>query len=238
MAELQIKPKKGLLLYGPPGCSKTMTAKAAATESGLNFIAVKGSELMSMYVGESERALRQVFSKAQAVKPSIIFFDEIDAIGATSAGGQHGSVQTVTTLLTEMDGFEAMEGVFVLAATNKPEILDPALLRAGRLDTTIYVGLPDVEARRAILSMQVPTNTDHADDIDQNALSEVTESLSGAEIVQLCENARNAALRERIESREKRWLGQRHFNIALAKAEKSVTPQMMQGYEAWGAGRR
>lgn len=215
-----------------------MTARAAATESSMNFMAVMGSELMSMYVGESERKLRELFCKARALRPSIVFFDEIDAIGATTAGGQQGVVQTVTTLLNELDGLVALEGIFVLAATNKPEVLDPALLRAGRLDTTIYVGLPDTEARRDILRMEIPTNSDHVDVIDQNALTGLTEGFSGAEMVQLCGNARFAALRERVELRGGHLLGQRHFKDALARAEKSVTPQMLQRYKAWGAGRR
>ncbi len=238
MVEYRINPRKGLLLYGPPGCSKTMTARAAATESSMNFMAVMGSELMSMYVGESERKLREVFCKARAMKPCIVFFDEVDAIGATTTGGQQGIVQTVTTLLTELDGLVASEGIFVLAATNKPEVLDPALLRAGRLGTTMYVGLPDAEARRDILRKRILINTGAADRIDEDALTELTDGFSGAEVVQLCDNARSSAVRERIETREKCLIAQRHFQDALAKAEKSVTSQMLQRYAAWGAGRR
>ncbi len=238
MVEFGIRPRKGLLLYGPPGCSKTMTARAVATESSMNFMAVMGSELTSMYVGESERKLRELFCKARTLKPSIIFFDEIDAVGATIVSGQQGVVQTVTTLLNELDGLVASEGIFVLAATNKPEVLDPALLRAGRLDTTIYVGLPDAEVRREILRMGTPSNTDHKDSIDENALIELTEGFSGAEIVHMCGNARIAAFREKVDLREERLLGQRHFADALAKAQKSVTPQMLQRYESWGAGRQ
>lgn len=237
MAECGAQPKKGLLLYGPPGCSKTMTAKAAAAQSGLNFLTVKGSELMSMYVGESERKLRGLFSKARAVRPCLIFFDEIDAIGTTRGAGQHGGVQTVTTLLNELDGFETLENVFVLAATNKPEVLDPALLRAGRLAQTIYVGLPDLRTRGDILRMQLRTMP-RGHDIDEDALSELTDGYSGAEIVQLCENVRYAVLRERIETQEKRLVGQDHFNDALARLEKSVTKKMLQFYEAWGQSRQ
>lgn len=214
-----------------------MTAKAAAAQSGLNFLTVKGSELMSMYVGESERKLRELFSKARAVKPCLIFFDEIDAIGTTRGGGQHGGVQTVTTLLNELDGFDKLESVFVLAATNKPEVLDPALLRAGRLDTTIYVGLPDLKTRADILKMELRTMP-RGHDIDKDALSELTEGYSGAEIVRLCENARYAALRVEIETQEECPVGQDHFIDALAKSEKSVSQEMIQFYEAWGASRR
>lgn len=231
-----LKLKKGLLLYGPPGCSKTMTAKAAATESGLNFIAVRGPELMSMYVGESERAIREIFSKARAVSPSIIFFDEIDAMGATGENGQHGSVNTVTTLLNELDGFQELKGVFVLAATNKPDKLDPALIRAGRLDTTIYVGLPDIAARREILSMRMRTMY-LSDDIETSALSEATEGFSGAEILNICQKASYVAVREEMKTGKKQKVGQKHFNIALARVEKSITPDMIERYEAWAAGR-
>lgn len=121
MARLGLKSKKGLLLYGPPGCSKTLAAKAVATEADLNFIAVKGAELLSMYVGESERAVREIFRKARSASPSIIFFDEIDALGS-SRGTEHGGLNVLTTLLNELDGIEDLKGVFVLAATNNPSM--------------------------------------------------------------------------------------------------------------------
>ncbi|KAL9113184.1 MAG: hypothetical protein Q9187_007653, partial [Circinaria calcarea] len=168
MSRLNLSPKKGLLLYGPPGCSKTLTAKAIATESHLNFLAVKGAELLSMYVGESERAVRDVFRKARAASPSILFFDEIDAIGAAREGGPGGGgsgVNVLTTLLNELDGIEDLKGVFVLAATNQPQVLDPALMRPGRLDTILYVGPPNLDARREILEIQL-RQTDTADDVD------------------------------------------------------------------------
>ncbi|KXJ95387.1 P-loop containing nucleoside triphosphate hydrolase protein [Microdochium bolleyi] len=152
------KPSKGILLYGPPGCSKTMTAQAMATESGFNFFAVKGGELLNMYVGETERSIRNLFKRAKDASPSIIFFDEIDSIAGPSRSGggagasAGGGVQALTTLLTEMDGFEKMGDVFVLAATNKPDSLDPALVRPGRFDQAIYVPLPDAPAREAIFA--------------------------------------------------------------------------------------
>ena len=236
MKQFGLKQKKGLLLYGPPGCSKTMTARAAATESGLNFIAVRGAELLSMYVGESERAVREVFGKARAASPSIIFFDEIDAMGATRRNSQQGDIHTVTTLLNELDGFEELKGVFVLAATNKPEILDPALIRAGRLSETVYIGLPDLDARRDILEMQMRAMS-LSDDVDVLALSEVTDGFSGAEIVNICQQASYAAFEEQIQSKEKHRISHRHFDTALAKVERSVTPEMVRRYEIWGAGR-
>ena len=213
-----------------------MTARAAATESGLNFIAIRGAELLSMYVGESERAVREIFRKARAASPSIIFFDEIDAVGAARDNGQQGSIHTVTTLLNELDGFEELKDVFVLAATNKPEVLDPALIRAGRLSETLYVGLPDLEARLDILQMQMrPMNL--SNDVEVTALSEVTEGFSGAEIVNICEQASYAAFEAQIQSEEKCQISQKNFSAALAKVERSVTPEMIRNYEAWGAGR-
>ena len=236
MKQFGLKPKKGLLLYGPPGCSKTMTARAVATESGLNLIAVKGAELLSMYVGESERAVREIFGKARAASPCIIFFDEIDAVGAARDKSQHGSAHTVTTLLNELDGFEELKGVFVLAATNKPEMLDLALIRAGRLSETLYIGLPDLEARRDILQTQM-CSMNISNDVELTALSEASEGFSGAEVVNICEQASYAAFEEQIESKEKRQISQKHFNAALAKVERSVTPEMTRNYEEWGAGR-
>uniref|UniRef100_A0A6Q2ZIE1 AAA+ ATPase domain-containing protein n=1 Tax=Esox lucius TaxID=8010 RepID=A0A6Q2ZIE1_ESOLU len=142
----------GVLLAGPPGCGKTLLAKAVANESGLNFISVKGPELLNMYVGESERAVRQVFQRGQNSAPCVIFFDEIDALCPRRSGHESGaSVRVVNQLLTEMDGLETRRQVFIMAATNRPDIIDPAVLRPGRLDKTLYVGLPPPSDRHAIL---------------------------------------------------------------------------------------
>uniref|UniRef100_A0A4W5NFG9 Nuclear VCP like n=1 Tax=Hucho hucho TaxID=62062 RepID=A0A4W5NFG9_9TELE len=142
----------GVLLAGPPGCGKTLLAKAVANESGLNFISVKGPELLNMYVGESERAVRQVFQRGRNSAPCVIFFDEIDALCPRRSGHESGaSVRVVNQLLTEMDGLEARRQVFIMAATNRPDIIDPAVLRPGRLDKTLYVGLPPPSDRHAIL---------------------------------------------------------------------------------------
>ncbi|MCJ1405461.1 AAA+-type ATPase [Xylographa trunciseda] len=234
MARLGIEPKKGLLLYGPPGCSKTLTAAAVATEAGLNFLAVKGAELLSMYVGESERAMREVFRKARAAAPSIIFFDEIDAIGASREGpGQHGGLNVLTTLLNELDGIEALKGVFVLAATNKPEVLDPALMRPGRLDTMLYVGPPDREARKEILRIRVG-KMDVAGEVDEDWLAEKTDGYSGAEIVSVCQRAGYAALEEQERGGEMMQVWQRHFEVALGEVQRQITPEMKARYEAFG----
>lgn len=153
-ARLGVDAPRGVLLYGPPGCSKTMTAKALATESGINFIAVKGPELLNKYVGESERAVREIFRKARAASPSIVFFDEIDALGAARDIGEgHGGV--LTSLLNEMDGIEALSGVTVVAATNRPDVLDAALTRPGRLDRILYVGAPDLLTRQEIFKLRM-----------------------------------------------------------------------------------
>ena len=235
MQRLGIEPKKGLLLYGPPGCSKTLSAKAVATEAGLNFIAVKGAELLSMYVGESERAMREVFRKARAASPSIIFFDEIDAIGASRNGSaQHGAINILTTLLNELDGIELLQGVFVLAATNKPEILDPALMRPGRLDTVLYVGLPDLEARQEILQIRI-SHMDVCDDIAIPALAQITDGYSGAELVSICQKAGYAALEEQEQSGEWQQISRNHFDIALAEVRRQVTHEMTARYEKWAA---
>ncbi|KAI0200372.1 AAA-domain-containing protein [Astrocystis sublimbata] len=185
-------PTKGVLLYGPPGCSKTMTAQAMATETGFNFFAVKGGELLNMYVGETERSIRNIFKRAAEASPSIIFFDEIDSLAGTRSsgsggGGGGGGVQAVTTLLTEMAGFEERGNVFVLAATNRPDALDPALLRPGRFDELIYVPLPDVKAREAIISRM--SKKLMFKDIDVEELARMTEGYSGAEVSNICGSA-------------------------------------------------
>lgn len=233
MHRLGIEPKKGLLLYGPPGCSKTLIAKAVATESGLNFIAVKGAELLSMYVGESERAMREVFRKARAASPSILFFDEIDAIGGSRDGSnQHGGLNVLTTLLNELDGIESLRGVFVLAATNKPQTLDPALMRPGRLDKVLYIGLPDYKARRELLEIRLRT-MDVGMDVDDAELAEWTNGYSGAELVSVCQKAGYAALEEQVSSGIQQKISNRHFHVALKEVPKQVTSEMVARYRDW-----
>lgn len=233
MKRLNIKEKKGILLYGPPGCSKTLLVKALATEAGLNFLAVKGAEVLSMYVGESERALREIFRKARSASPSIIFFDEIDAI-ASSRGGinSHGSVNMLTTLLNEMDGIEELRGVLVVAATNKPEILDPALMRPGRLDNIIYIGPPDFEARREILHIWI-TKSAVDDSVNINDLAIFTDGYSGAELVSICEHAADLALEEEEQNGKERDITWAHFQCALSQVPKQLSGPLINGYEIW-----
>lgn len=242
MKALNLEPQKGILLYGPPGCSKTLTAKAIATSSGLNFIAVKGAELTSMYVGESERAVREVFRKARAAAPSIIFFDEIDSIGSERDSAGTKGLNVLTTLLNEMDGIESLKGVLVLAATNKPEILDPALLRPGRFDSLIYVAPPNESARKEIL--RIRTRAVHlAPDVDIDALARETEGYSGAELVEICHEAARATIRRHASSIETAGadkvdliVSKTDFEDALGRAVRRITPEMIQEYEIWKAG--
>ncbi|KAK3943819.1 P-loop containing nucleoside triphosphate hydrolase protein [Diplogelasinospora grovesii] len=234
------RPPRGFLLYGPPGCSKTMAAQAMATESGLNFFAVKGAELLNMYVGESERAVRRLFARAREVAPSMIFFDEIDSIGgqrpgfgsSSSSTTSHGGLNVLTTLLNEMDGFEAMEGVVVLAATNRPQALDPALLRPGRIDKVIYVSPPDEEARKAIfrgVAAKRRMNTDV--DIDQ--LARDTEGYSGAEIKGICAHAGEAAYDRDVEEGSSDGIRMSDLQTAIRNQRRQITKEMLRGFEEW-----
>ncbi|KAI9681498.1 MAG: AAA+-type ATPase [Caeruleum heppii] len=225
MRRLGIVPKKGLLLYGPPGCSKTLTAQALATEAGFNFLAVKGAELLSMYVGESERALREVFRKARAASPSVIFFDEIDALASSRDLSRSSGLNVLTSLLNEMDGIETLKGVMVLAATNKPELLDPALMRPGRLDTILYVGPPDLKARKDILRKHL-AKMDTAADVSVDVLASRTLGHSGAEMVSICQVAGDYAYDESEEQGVELPVSAKHFADAMLHVPRQITPEM------------
>ncbi|NXD10506.1 NVL protein, partial [Nothocercus nigrocapillus] len=193
----------GVLLAGPPGCGKTLLAKAVANESGLNFISVKGPELLNMYVGESERAVRQVFQRARNSAPCVIFFDEVDALCPRRSDRESGaSVRVVNQLLTEMDGLETRQQVFIMAATNRPDIIDPAILRPGRLDKTLYVGLPPPEDRLAILKTITKDGTRPPLDADVNlediAFSQHCDCYTGADLSALVREASICALRQEM----------------------------------------
>ncbi|ADC66306.1 AAA family ATPase, CDC48 subfamily [Ferroglobus placidus DSM 10642] len=224
-----IKPPKGVLLYGPPGTGKTLIAKAVANESEANFISVKGSELLSKWLGESEKAVRKIFRKAKQVAPCIIFFDEIDAI-AQMRGIDEGSravERVVNQLLTEMDGLEELEGVIVIGATNRPDIIDPALLRPGRFDRLVYVRPPDKKSRYAIFKIHT-RNMPLAEDVDLEELAELTEGYVGADIEAVCREAVMLALRENINAEK---VEMRHFYQAIKKIKPSVNEAMLRFYE-------
>ncbi|SPP82098.1 ATPase family protein 2 homolog [Drosophila guanche] len=230
---LGIKPPRGILMFGPPGCSKTMIAKALATESKLNFLSIKGPELFSMWVGESERAVREVFRKARQVAPSIVFFDEIDAIGGERAEGDgSGSGSSVkervlTQLLTELDGVEALQNVTIVAATNRPDLIDKALLRPGRIDRILYVGLPKADARSEILHIKLRTMP-LAKDVQVDKLVELTDGYSGAEIQAVCHEAAMRALEQSFEAEQVDWS---HFEHALTAVQPRTSPELLKLYE-------
>ena len=231
-----VSAKKGLLLYGPPGCSKTLSAQAMATEIGFNFFAVKGAELLNMYVGESERAVRDIFNRARAASPSIIFFDEIESIGSKREGRNNG-VNVLTTLLNEMDGIEALKGVTVLAATNQPQALDLALLRPGRFDKLLYVAPPDLSGREEILRVREQI-MDLADDVNIPELARLTEGYSGAELVGICQTAGDDVL-EKCETEGKELQVQmKDFLNAIKLVKKQITTELLDGYEQWATGAR
>lgn len=186
-----------------------------------------------MYVGESERAIREVFRKARSASPSILFFDEIDVIGGLRDGNsQHGGVNVVTTLLNELDGIEPLQGVFVVAATNKPEILDSALIRPGRFGTKLFVGLPDEKARRKIIQLNL-SKMDVDMDISLEKFTVQTQGYSGAELVSICEKASFAALEDQITSTTKQRIGSRHFEAALSDTPRGITRRDIERYLNW-----
>uniref|UniRef100_A0A672UG34 ATPase family gene 2 protein homolog A n=1 Tax=Strigops habroptila TaxID=2489341 RepID=A0A672UG34_STRHB len=224
-----IQPPKGVLLYGPPGCSKTMIAKALAHESGLNFLAVKGPELLNKYVGESERAVREIFRKARAVSPSVLFFDEIDALAVergNSSGAGNVADRVLAQLLTEMDGIEQLKDVTILAATNRPDMIDKALLRPGRIDRIIYVPLPDAATRKEIFKLHFQSMP-VSDEVCLSELVQHTQKYSGAEITAVCREAALLALQEDIHA--KSIMG-RHFRYALTVVTPRIPDSLIQFY--------
>ncbi|HEX55485.1 MAG: AAA family ATPase [Candidatus Altiarchaeales archaeon] len=227
---MSIRPSKAILLYGPPGCGKTLLAKAAANESEANLIAVKGPELLSMWVGESEKGIREVFKKAKQTAPTIILFDEIDALAPRRRGyvdsGSHVTETVVNQLLTEMDGIETLENVIVIGATNRPDLLDPSLLRPGRFDSKVLVPPPDRDARLEIFRIHtrgMPLDKD----VNLEELADRTKNYSGADIEAVCREAAMIALREDINSER---VGRRHFEEALRKIRPSITKADIEFY--------
>jgi len=202
-----MQPSKGVLFYGPPGCGKTLLAKAIANECQSNFISVKGPELLTMWFGESEGNIREVFDKARQASPCVLFFDELDSIaksrGASIGDAGGASDRVINQLLTEMDGMNKKKNVFIIGATNRPDIIDPAILRPGRLDQLIYIPLPD-RASRVQIFKAVLRNSPVAPDVDLDYLVEHTHGFSGADLTEICQRAAKFAIRESIECEIKR----------------------------------
>jgi len=227
--EMGIRPPRGVLLYGPPGTGKTLIARAVARETKANFISIKGPQLLSKWVGESEKAVREVFKKARQVSPAIIFFDELDAI-APMRGMEEGhrtSERVVNQLLAEMDGLETLKDVVVIGATNRPDIIDPALLRSGRFDRLLFVGPPDRSGRLEILKIHT-SKTPNGDDVSLEELAELTESFVGSDLESLCREAVMLALREDPEASE---VEMRHYREALKRVRPSFEENMVRYYE-------
>lgn len=208
---------KGVLFYGPPGCGKTLLAKAIANECKANFISVKGPELLTMWFGESEANVRNLFDKARQASPCVIFFDEMDSIakarGAGGGGASEAGDRVINQILTEIDGVGARKSVFVIGATNRPDILDPAIMRPGRLDQLIYIPLPDYESRLSIFKANL-RKSPLSDDVNLAHLANITDGFSGADISEVCQRAVKLAIRGEIEDQE----------IAEAKAKEAGLP--------------
>ncbi|KPV62335.1 MAG: VCP-like ATPase [Candidatus Bathyarchaeota archaeon BA2] len=226
-----IRPPKGILLYGPPGCGKTLLARAVATESEANFITIKGPEVFSKWVGESEKAIREVFRKGRMAAPSVIFFDEFDSLVPRRGMGYADSGVTervISQLLTEMDGIITLENVVVIAATNRPDIVDPAILRPGRFDRLIYVPEPDEEARLQIFKIYTK-DMPLVKDVNLSSLASMTKSYSGADIEALCREAALNALRRDIKAKE--------TSLAdFTEATKKIGPSILPDMETWYKG--
>src|SRR6056297_255464 len=239
---MDMEAAKGVLLYGPPGTGKTLMAKAVANEAESNFISIKGPELLSKWVGESEKGVREVFAKARENAPTVVFFDEIDSIATERGGGQTDSgvgERVVSQLLTELDGIEEMEDVVVVATTNRPDLIDSALLRPGRLDRHVHVPVPDEEARPAIFAVHT-RDKPLADGVDLNSLARRTDGYVGADIEAVCREASMAATREFINSVDPDEMddtignvriSKDHFEHALEEVNPSVTTETREQYE-------
>jgi len=227
---LGIRPAKGFLLYGPPGTGKTLLAKAAARESQANFIATKSSDLLSKWYGESEQQIARLFARARQVAPTIVFIDEIDSLVPARGGGlgePQVTERVVNTILSEMDGLEELQNVVVIGATNRPTLVDPALLRPGRFDELIYVGTPDTAGRRRILAIHTK-GMPLADDVDLESLAKRSERFTGADLEDLVRRAGLTALRRGLDSAK---VTMADFESALADTRASVTPAMLEEYD-------
>merc|ERR1712232_1436259 len=237
-------PSRGVLFYGPPGCGKTLLAKAVASECSANFISIKGPEMLTMWFGESEANAREEFDKARSAAPCVLFFDELDSIG-TARGGGGGDAggagdRVMNQLLTEIDGVGVKKNVFFVGATNRPELLDDALLRPGRLDQLIYIPLPDRPARQNVLESTLKKSP-IAPNVSLSFLGELTNGFSGADLAELCQRAAKAAIRDAIAADELATddmevdaaseIGRKHFEEAMAGARRSVAQTDLAKYD-------
>jgi transitional endoplasmic reticulum ATPase len=226
-----IRAAKGFLLYGPPGTGKTLLAKAVAREAEANFIATKSSDLLSKWYGESEQQIARLFARARQVAPTVIFIDELDSLVPARGGGMGGepavTERVVNTILAEMDGLEELQSVVVIGATNRPNLIDPALLRPGRFDELVYVSVPDEGGRRRILGIHVG-KMPLADDVDLDALARRTDRFTGADLEDLVRRAGLMALRDSLDTEK---VTMAHFDKALEETRASVTPEMEREYE-------
>jgi transitional endoplasmic reticulum ATPase len=225
-AEANVEPPKGILLYGPPGTGKTMIAKAVAATSEANFISIKGPELISKWVGESEKGVREVFRKARQAAPCVIFFDELDAVAPRRGGSEgdaHVTERLLSQMLTELDGLEDLKGVVVIGATNRPDIIDEALLRPGRFDRILEVPAPDKEARKHIFQIHTKKKPLESD-VNLDKLVEMTEGMTGADIAALVNAAAMTAIKEHVrqKSGSKLRISMRYFETALNKIKKKL----------------
>src|SRR5919198_298327 len=238
--QADVKPPKGLMLYGPPGTGKTMIAKAVATTSEANFISVKGPELISKWVGESEKGVREIFRKARQAAPCVVFFDELDAIAPRrggSEGDSHVTERVISQMLTELDGLEDLKGVVVIGATNRPDIIDEALLRPGRFDRILEVPFPDKEARKHIFQIHTKKKPLESD-VNRDKLVEITEGMTGADIAAIVNAAAMTAIKEHVRQKDgsKLEISMRHFESALEKAKNSTyNDRDLQGFPKSGS---
>jgi transitional endoplasmic reticulum ATPase len=248
---------RGVLFYGPPGCGKTLMAKAIANECGANFISVKGPELLNMWFGGSEANVRNLFDKARAASPCILFFDEMDSIArARGGGGGGGSSETsdrvINQILSEIDGMGSGKTLFIIGATNRPDILDPGIMRPGRLDQLIYIPLPDLESRVSIFKANL-RKSPIGEDVDIRQLADVTDGFSGADITEICQRAAKNAIRDSITAQIERTkrveageltqeeadalpdpvpcITSAHFEASMSKARRSVSPEIIEQYD-------
>ena len=227
-----IEPPHGILLYGPPGTGKTLLARAVATESEANFISIKGPELLSKWVGESEKGIRETFRKAKMAAPAIIFFDEIDALvprRGSGFGDAHVTERVISQLLTELDGLEKLENVVVIGATNRPDLVDPALLRPGRFDRMLFIPAPTIKARQEIFKIHTKTMP-LGKDVDLKQLALETKGYAGSDIAALCREAAMLVLRKDIKGKEVRM---ENFREAMELVKPSLNPEMIKAYETF-----